>query len=1005
MDPAADPELAQLLGALCSPEGGTRRGGEEALAAGQLTPGFAGRVAAFAAAGASAGSPAAAASVPLRQMALTIIRQLTLKSWAHVPAGDKTAVRASLLGAVAEEAKGLRGLVHACLAAVQQQDDGPWRELHEQLGAGLARGSPREAACCVECVAVLLDECGTEVALALGHLQEPMLQLAASAASPPELRRRCVDAHIAGVAAILSCRGEGLPQYATESVVGGVPGWLAVHAALCTGVEGWSDDDRVSCAFTALRTVTALSRYRAMEEALAAHIEGVLRPACALVQRIQPGYEEAVILADDGGASEEDGGVSQLIAQLMELLQAMLVMPKMRKLLKSHIANMLRLLVPFMRITEAQARAWHEDPNAFLAQEEDEHVRGCAVRLSGEGLLGELLEHAKREATKALAGIVAELMERGNLAVDKASWKLTEVALFIFAHAAGAQTAKALQRGDLAAVTPALLRLAGRLCADAVTPEFLRARAFAVLRRLGDVVVALVPGDVQQLLGAAAASLGPGAPLVVRVMALRVFCRFLSAVDDMATREACLAQGNVLASLGSLLQHADEEMLHLALESVCLISKQCPPAMVSAEAAFAPLILDIWRRSSSDPLVHLQVLDLVSCAAASDPRLQRSLEGHLLPDVLKDLAPDAEAIKASSAIELYGVLLKRAELPLRSDVLQVLPPLLAAAMKADESALLHNACEVLTSLVQRCPAQLVEQGLPGPILQCVEKLLGPNLDDDACVYVAPLVTLLLDQWASLIPAEMVLGLVGALVTRLARAELPYLQQELIVTLARLLHKDLPGTLQALSGVRVPAAGGRTTAWTGLELLLSVWLARAKEIRAKRARNVTVSALCQLHQRCGQDASLAGLRPGGGEGTVPLAAQLLVAVAAALEFENERCKKLREAEAVSLEDEDDEDDGEEDGEDDELLGCGSGRAGAGKLLSDLVDLEDIDSDDDDEAGGDTFQDLERADPFSKLDLQRYAADYLATSGAAAAAAQPELAQRMAAAVAEAKLFLS
>mmetsp|Transcript_103162 Transcript_103162/g.272621 ORF Transcript_103162/g.272621 Transcript_103162/m.272621 type:complete len:117 (-) Transcript_103162:74-424(-) len=106
-----------------------------------------------------------------------------------------------------------------------------------------------------------------------------------------------------------------------------------------------------------------------------------------------------------------------------------------------------------------------------------------------------------------------------------------------------------------------------------------------------------------------------------------------------------------------------------------------------------------------------------------------------------------------------------------------------------------------------------------------------------------------------------------------------------------------------------------------------------------------------------------------------------------------------------EDEDDEDDGEEDGEDDELLGCGSGRAGAGKLLSDLVDLEDIDSDDDDEAGGDTFQDLERADPFSKLDLQRYAADYLATSGAAAAAAQPELAQRMAAAVAEAKLFLS
>jgi len=164
--------------------------------------------------------------------------------------------------------------------------------------------------------------------------------------------------------------------------------------------------------------------------------------------------------------------------------------------------------------------------------------------------------------------------------------------------------------------------------------------------------------------------------------------------------------------------------------------------------------------------------------------------------------------------------------------------------------------------------------------------------------------------------------------------------------------------------------------------------------------VTVSALCQLHQRCGQDAALAGLRPGG---TAPLPAQLLAAITAALEFENERCRKLRGALAVSVEDDDDDEDDEED---DELLECSYGRPGAGKLLSDLVDLEDdIDSDDDDEAGGDTFQELERADPFSKLDVQRYAADYLATIGTATAAAQPELAQRIGAAVVEAKQLIS
>jgi len=93
----------------------------------------------------------------------------------------------------------------------------------------------------------------------------------------------------------------------------------------------------------------------------------------------------------------------------------------------------------------------------------------------------------------------------------------------------------------------------------------------------------------------------------------------------------------VLASLGALMQAADEELLHLTLESLCLIVKQCPGAMVSVEASLAALILEIWRRCAADPMVHLQVLDLVSCATGSDARLQQSLEERLLPAVFADL--------------------------------------------------------------------------------------------------------------------------------------------------------------------------------------------------------------------------------------------------------------------------------------------------------------------------------------------------------------------------------
>lgn len=71
--------------------------------------------------------------------------------------------------------------------------------------------------------------------------------------------------------------------------------------------------------------------------------------------------------------------------------------------------------------------------------------------------------------------------------------------------------------------------------------------------------------------------------------------------------------------------------------------------------------------------------------------------------------------------------------------------------------------------------------------------------------------------------------------------------------------------------------------------------------ARRARNVTVSALCRLHERCGEDEALRSLRIDG----APLPERLLAAIAAALEFENERHgRSLKAAAAVDAESDED-----------------------------------------------------------------------------------------------------
>ncbi|CAE7214682.1 Ipo9 [Symbiodinium pilosum] len=921
---------------------------------------------------------------------------------------------------------------------------------------------------------------------------------------------------------------------------------------------------------------------------MAESIEGLLRPACLLVQSLHPAYEQAVVLADDNGQSEEEGGVAPFVAQTMELIQAMAVRAKLKPLLKNRVKSLLQLLVPFMRITENQASTWRADPNEFLVQEEDEHCRGCTIRLSGEGLVCQMLETFKRESSRSVAALATELLERGESgrgSGDAAAWKLTEVGLFIFSIAVGEATVKSLQRSELGPMVPNTLALAARLCADRSSPEFLRARAFSLLHRLGDTVSQLVREEIPQLLEAAAKGLGSDEPLVVRVSACRVFCRFLTALHDNKLQEELLLKGGVLASLGSLLRDADEELLHLCLECMCIIVKRCPTVMAAVSHELCPLTVQIWRRCAADPMVHMQVLDLVSCCVSADKQLQGAMEESLLPVVANDLQ-GSDPHLASSAIELLGVLLKRAAVPFGPAMCSCVAPLVAKAMDSDESMMLQNACETLVSLVERSPSQVVEAGLLEPLLRLVERLLGPDLEaigniiaqknpdlialqemtaehwqeclkseafrryswspapphryftmlgsrlpvkteparhpfkasrmqrdlvtmivepsglpplafatshlesldehearrvqinesltqlaihadavfcgdtnineavdgnvklprnwEDAWLvlkpddpgytfdvernsmmsahdgwarankarlrfdrfwmkmsnYAATDIELLdepikdglwpsdhfgllltLQEWRQNRGDQKPVGLLRALVTRLARAERLYLRQELVVVCARLIHEDLNGAVSALAGIEVQSSPPRS----GLELLLGAWLSCAPDIRAKRARNVTISAMCRLHEQCFQESPLRHCRVG----EAPLPDQLLRVIVAGLECENERCKRLREAEAEALKSDEEEDD--EDDEGDEPAG-GKG----GKFLSDFLDLEGIDDSDGSDAGGDTFQELERKDPLAELDLQSTLAQYLAKQDCQADRA---LAQQIAKAVQE------
>jgi hypothetical protein len=349
------------------------------------------------------------------------------------------------------------------------------------------------------------------------------------------------------------------------------------------------------------------------------------------------------------------------------------------------------------------------------------------------------------------------------------------------------------------------------------------------------------------------------------------------------------------------------------------------------------------------------------------------------------------------AIDLYGILLKKAAVPLSPLVWSCVEPLISAVIRHDENLLLQNGCDALCLVIRRSASQVVEAGLLAPLLKATEHLLGPELSDDGAAFVGPFLSLLFAQFGSHLSPDLVTALLRALVVRLARAELPFLKQELLVVFGRILHEDLVRAVGVLQNLEVSAL-------SGFEALLSIWLEMAEkgDIIARRAQNVSVSVFCQLHARCAGDATLSSLRlrstkTGSVEGAF-LPERLLLAILVFLEKKNDRLRKVKDNPPTDLlqDSEDDLDDGDED--EDELVGDKS----CGKLLSDLLD-EDDDDDELSNAGlgveGDTFQELEQSDVLYGLDLQKTACGYF--SGLSQGSLPPELIGRIMAGVREAQ----
>ncbi|GLE00761.1 hypothetical protein PINS_up009549 [Pythium insidiosum] len=157
-----------------------------------------------------------------------------------------------------------------------------------------------------------------------------------------------------------------------------------------------------------------------------------------LTQRVDA-FEREVVLRDDSDAGNDedaydsDGegthiGRSAVVVAALEFMRATLHAPtkKTRQLIVSGLGDFVYVMIAYMQITASQVEMWEDDPNRYIADEDDESV-SYSIRNAATDLIVELEGVLGRKAVVP----ALDAAQRRLQGAGATNWRLQEAALLV----------------------------------------------------------------------------------------------------------------------------------------------------------------------------------------------------------------------------------------------------------------------------------------------------------------------------------------------------------------------------------------------------------------------------------------------------------------------------------------------------------------------------------------------------------------------------------------------
>jgi hypothetical protein len=610
--------------------------------------------------------------------------------------------------------------------------------------------------------------------------------------------------------------------------------------------------------------------------------------------KVNAGFEldEDLDLTDD---------IQGLATQLIELLTTLLSNKNLHVILKFGIFPLMNCMSHYLLMTKEQEKLWVEDPNQFIAEDENEWDMG-SIRNALTKLISSLIESQGDDATQAVI-IIAEkfllnLKEESThgflqVVLDKLNsnqfkslqdfdaekllnfiktshydseipdsvWKKKETGLLLlgtFSEDIIALQAKPGSNFDIATLLQNLLTEIGSTNSNPV----LKGRTLWCVSKFADLIQSNKKDIFLPLFKITASCLDKSNYLPVRLCAaraLRIIAHkiekwFGPNLDELRRTEFGINDMNNLLYLVDLIELTSEDTVHFVLEGILSLNKLNPHFTAKTGLLLQPKILDIFKLLHSDMINGPVLLELISLLCSENTALV-CVYNAFLTFIVQLLTTTTQAGNGnmqfnpnsiskvnetgliSSMLDVVTIFLKKATEPKQAEDLITMLPPLLNLMIENQDVGLQNHAMVCLKTYITYHSEHI---LKHNLVPKILIITNHNLQPtlDNESSCLYMGNLIILTFTYLLKNSVDANILKALVSKIYKVKMPSIVQSLVLVFARLINVNEKEMITFLTSFSLD---GRPA----LKVVIDKWLLQQPLFRGKLCKITTCYALTKL----------------------------------------------------------------------------------------------------------------------------------------------------------------